>query len=101
VGTDIFLDSYKHMDMVMTRLEELVKEKQKEIAASVKKVVHGATGEIFRMVDEEVEEQRYNICLECEEFREVTKQCKICNCFMPMKVKFEKTECPKDYWPKE
>jgi hypothetical protein len=87
--------------MVMTRLEELVKEKQKEIAKSVKKVVHGATGEIFRMVDEEVEEQRYNICLECNEFRELTKQCKICTCFMPMKVKFEKTVCPKGHWNKE
>ena len=39
--------------VVMTRLEELVKEKQKEIAASVKKVVHGATGEIFVMLNEE------------------------------------------------
>ena len=97
--SDNFLDTYKHMGMVvMTRLEELVKEKQKEIAASVKKVVHGATGEIFVMLNEEESEQRYNICLECEEFREMTKQCKICNCFMPMKVKFEKTECPKDYW---
>ena len=32
MGSDIFLDSYKHMGMVvMTRLEELVKQKQKEI----------------------------------------------------------------------
>ena len=84
----------------MSRLEELVKEKQKEIAKSVQPFVT-ATGEIFEMVDDEVEEQRYNICLECEEFREMTKQCKICNCFMPMKVKFEKTTCPKDYWSKK
>ncbi len=84
----------------MSRLEELVKEKQKEIAASVKKIV-GKHGEIFVMLNEEESEQRYNICLECEEFREMTKQCKICNCFMPMKVKFEKTTCPKDYWSKK
>ena len=99
MGSDIFVDSYKHMGMVvMTRLEELVKQKQKEIAKAVKKVVHGATGEIFVMLDEEESEQRYARCVECEEFRKLTKQCKICNCFMPMKVKFKKKICPKDYW---
>ncbi len=84
----------------MSRLEELVKEKQKEIAASVKKIV-GKHGEIFVMLNEEESEQRYNICLECEEFREMTKQCKLCNCFMKMKVKFKVTECPKGLWSKE
>ena len=100
--SDNFLDSYKHMGVVvkMTRLEELVKEKQKEIAKSVQTFVT-ATGEIFEMVDDEVVEQRYNICLGCEEFRPLTKQCKLCNCFMKMKVKFKVTECPKGLWNKE
>ena len=79
----------------MTRLEELVKQKQEEIKKTVESVK-----DIFVTVDAEISEERYNICLKCEEFREVTKQCKICNCFMPMKVKFKVTECPKHYWTK-
>ena len=32
--------------------------------------------------NEETRTKRYNICKECEHFRAVIKQCKLCNCFI-------------------
>ena len=43
-----------------------------------------------------VAEKRYNVCLECEEFK--NKKCKLCSCYMPAKVLFKTVECPKNYW---
>ena len=36
----------------------------------------------------------YKICLECEKFRKITKTCKVCNCFMPVKTMMPGAQCP-------
>lgn len=41
---------------------------------------------------------RYDICLKCPELIKVTKQCKKCGCFMALKTKLEKAECPIGKW---
>jgi len=43
-------------------------------------------------------EERYAICKECKWFRGVTKQCKKCQCFMPLKVKMRGQHCPLKKW---
>jgi hypothetical protein len=41
---------------------------------------------------------RYSICESCEYLRQKTKQCKLCGCFMKMKVKLLEAECPAGKW---
>ena len=41
---------------------------------------------------------RYDICKACEFFKPALTQCKECGCFMKMKVKLEKAQCPKGKW---
>ena len=64
-------------------------EKLKQIEQMGEAVVSG-------FVPNEIAEQRYNLCLECEEFR--GNSCKLCGCYMPAKVLFKKVECPKKHW---
>ncbi len=43
-------------------------------------------------------EEKYEICKKCENFISLTKQCKICMCFMPFKVKLKMNPCPEGKW---
>jgi len=43
-------------------------------------------------------EQRLAICDACEHYRNRFKQCSICNCIMPLKVRFQNTSCPDQRW---
>ena len=88
--SDNFLDSYKHMDMVGTMIEWL--------KFKTEQIKHFGSAVTSGFVPDEIAEQRYNICLECEEFKTSLRQCKLCYCYMPMKVLFKKIECPKQYW---
>lgn len=47
---------------------------------------------------EEEASSRYALCLECPKLIKVTKQCKECGCFMPLKTKLETAKCPLDKW---
>lgn len=53
---------------------------------------------MFKTVNEEIKQQRYNICLQCDNFVKQIKTCKKCGCFMPAKVLFADTECPDNKW---
>ena len=51
------------------------------------------------MIEEEIIEQRYNICKNCEfNFHGV---CKKCACIIKLKVKFADSECPMKFWGKQ
>lgn len=50
------------------------------------------------LVDSAISEQRINICESCEEFRVTLNQCKVCGCFMPVKVRLKPMKCPLDKW---
>lgn len=45
-------------------------------------------------VSEDVSNSRFEICKECPHFNDSIKTCKICGCFMPMKVKAKVMKCP-------
>jgi recombinational DNA repair protein RecR len=40
---------------------------------------------------------RMETCEGCENLQ-VTKQCAICHCFMPAKVRLARSSCPKGLW---
>lgn len=52
--------------------------------------------------DEEVNKQTYHerlqICESCDQYIQLTKQCKKCLCFMPLKVRFRIFHCPLKKW---
>ena len=49
-------------------------------------------------VDENVSNERFNICKQCPELIKLTTQCKKCGCFMKAKTKLEKASCPIGKW---
>lgn len=51
------------------------------------------------LVEDDVREERYNICKSCEKFT-IVKTCTECNCVMPVKVVWADSECPLGKWSK-
>ena len=43
-------------------------------------------------------ETRNNTCKNCEFYRKILKQCKICKCFIPLKARIIITSCPIGKW---
>ena len=41
-----------------------------------------------------VASKRWEICSKCEHLTKLTKQCKLCYCFMKLKIHVAKAECP-------
>lgn len=48
--------------------------------------------------EKSIAEKRYNICVSCDRFMKITRQCKECFCFIPLKTKIMDTECPIGKW---
>lgn len=46
----------------------------------------------------ELAEQRYSECLKCDRLIHLTKQCKECGCFMALKTKLLRAQCPLERW---
>jgi hypothetical protein len=44
---------------------------------------------------------RLSICNNCDQLNSLTKQCKICFCYMPVKTTLALAECPIHKWGKE
>lgn len=49
-------------------------------------------------VDDSISGPRLLICQGCPEFIKLSSQCKKCGCFMAIKTKLEKAECPIGKW---
>lgn len=47
---------------------------------------------------EEIVEYRLSICRTCEFFKPKTEQCRKCGCFMNLKTKLERANCPIGKW---
>jgi hypothetical protein len=46
------------------------------------------------LADTETQNKRWDTCKKCENLTSLTKQCKLCHCFMKVKVKFKNSTCP-------
>lgn len=55
------------------------------------------TGDL-KCVTEQVAASRLDICKKCEAFDPQLNICTVCACYMPIKVKLEKAECPMEKW---
>lgn len=44
--------------------------------------------------------ERFSVCSECPDLIKLTSQCKLCGCFMKIKVKLSHAECPAGKWGK-
>lgn len=49
------------------------------------------------IVQKEIAEERYQICKGCPRLTNL-RLCSICNCIMPVKVKFARVSCPAGKW---
>lgn len=49
-------------------------------------------------VEESIANSRLSICESCPELTKLTKQCKKCGCFMVLKTRMVKAECPLQKW---
>ena len=47
---------------------------------------------------EEKAKERFDLCKACPELIKLSNQCKKCGCFMVLKTKLEKAECPLGKW---
>jgi len=54
----------------------------------------------IQKVEKPLSELRLEICATCENFIEITKQCKKCGCLMAFKTKLPHAECPIGKWGK-
>lgn len=39
---------------------------------------------------------RMSICKACDDYNNIIKTCKVCGCFMPLKVEMKEQRCPKN-----
>ena len=46
----------------------------------------------------ELARERIKVCETCPDFRKITRQCNLCNCFMDAKAKFLHAGCPTNKW---
>lgn len=51
--------------------------------------------------DDTVSAARLTLCLSCDQLNSLTKQCKLCLCYMPLKTTLANAECPLHKWAKE
>lgn len=64
--------------------------------AAVRRVVSSWFARRPILVTEEVEQARQRICDACEEQED--GQCKVCSCFLVLKINLADEECPKKKW---
>lgn len=50
------------------------------------------------LVSEEKRLKRQELCNECSQFNSESKRCRMCGCFMEVKWRFTKSECPMNIW---
>jgi len=46
----------------------------------------------------DLEKSRLAVCQACPEFTKMSRQCRMCSCFMDLKVKLLDASCPIEKW---
>lgn len=55
-------------------------------------------GELPPISPKELSEERLKVCTECNHFTKLSRQCKLCGCFMDLKAQLLQANCPIDNW---
>lgn len=50
------------------------------------------------LTEAELAAERVKLCETCDEFARVSRQCKVCWCFIDLKTKVAEAECPQAKW---
>lgn len=52
----------------------------------------------YKLVSDEIFEERLDICKECPDFNSAISQCRQCGCLLSIKAKWASEKCPLDKW---
>lgn len=55
-------------------------------------------GRLPTAAGEDLARERMKLCEGCSEFARITRQCKLCGCFLDLKTKMLDAECPSGKW---
>lgn len=55
-------------------------------------------GKLPSSASAELARERLKVCEQCEYFARLTRQCRLCSCFMDAKTKILEAECPMQKW---
>ena len=55
-------------------------------------------GKLPAIATEELARERLKVCDQCEYFARLSRQCRLCGCFMDVKTKLAEAECPMQKW---
>ena len=53
---------------------------------------------IKELLDNPVAKERFEHCIQCSSFNQITSQCRNCGCFMRAKVFLPNAQCPENKW---
>lgn len=73
-------------------------EQMKNFQEFAKSVGQGVVEGNGILVSEEKQKKREEICNDCSQFNRDSKRCYLCGCYMEVKWKFKKSECPMNMW---
>lgn len=52
----------------------------------------------LQLSEEELATERLKLCKECPQMTKLSRQCKLCGCFLDLKVKVLNAQCPMGKW---
>jgi len=55
-------------------------------------------GELPAFSDNTLAQERLKVCESCDDFAHISRQCKLCWCFMDLKTRLLEAECPAQKW---
>lgn len=76
------------------KLYERIQQKRDRIYKQIQDVAESSG----LKVSDEIQKERFDICLACPKLYHPTRSCKLCGCFMQVKTYFATQECPIGKW---
>lgn len=86
--------TWKTRKLSEEEIQEIVKSRESFLDLSNVNITEET---ISFLATKELQEQRYEICKNCDAFTAL-KTCKECGCIMPLKIKIASAACPLDKW---
>lgn len=66
---------------------------------NIKDVLRDAVANNLELASEELVASRNQICDSCDVQHKLTHVCTACGCFLPLKTRLLKSNCPMELWP--
>ena len=59
------------------------------------KILHG---ELPALAADDLAVERMKLCTLCDQYAKLSRQCKLCGCFLDLKTKLLEADCPAEKW---